>query len=173
MRPSQTATTLALVSLFANLFLYRYWLCVSIYCFATYMDRSDKHCLLAPNIIYSYCQLYIFIFLSVHLSPITGPLKDHRVYSMTPIFIQQDLYCISTKQPSEHTTWPMRSTAIINHSQNISRDKAVEYRQAYRESAVVKNALQARQHTKGMLLFLCVFWHLLVFFLNVVYFLSL
>eukprot|EP01032_Pedospumella_encystans_P009878 gene9878-11592_t len=79
----------------------------------------------------------------------TGPLKDHRVYSMTPIFIQQDLYCISTKQPSEHTTWPMRSTAIINHSQNISRDTALEYRQAYRESAVVKNALQARQHTKG------------------------
>jgi len=85
----------------------------------------------------------------------TGPLKDHRVYSMTPIFIQQDLYCISTKQPSEHTTWPMRSTAIINHSQNISRETAVEYRQAYRESAVVKNALQARQHTKGKL-FLCV-----------------
>jgi hypothetical protein len=44
----------------------------------------------------------------------------------------------------------MRSTAIINKSTNISKDTAMEYRTAYRESAVVKNALQQRQHQKGM-----------------------
>jgi hypothetical protein len=75
--------------------------------------------------------------------------KDNRVYSCTPIFIQQDLYCISTKSASEHRTWPMRSTAIINHSKNISRETALEYRTAYRESAVVKNALQVRMNAKG------------------------
>lgn len=78
--------------------------------------------------------------------------KDNKVYSMTPIFIQQDLYCISTKNPSEHATWPMRSTAIINKSTNISKETAVEYRTAYRESAVVKNSLQARQYNKGTVL---------------------
>lgn len=76
--------------------------------------------------------------------------KDNKVYSMSPIFIQQDLYCISTKHPSEHSTWPMRSTAIINHSTNISKETALEYRTAYRTSAVVKNSLQARQYYKGV-----------------------
>lgn len=76
-------------------------------------------------------------------------MKDNKVYSMSPIFIQQDLYCISTKHPSEHNTWPMRSTAIINQSNNITKETALEYRTAYRESAVVKNSLQARQYNKG------------------------
>ena len=43
----------------------------------------------------------------------------------------------------------MRSTAIINHSANINTETAAEYRQAYHDSAVVKNALQARQYSKG------------------------
>jgi hypothetical protein len=45
----------------------------------------------------------------------------------------------------------MRSTAIINKSTNITADTALEYRTAYRESAVVKNALQQRQHLKGQI----------------------
>jgi hypothetical protein len=49
----------------------------------------------------------------------------------------------------------MRSTAIINKSTNISKDTAMEYRTAYRESAVVKNALQQRQHQKGAMRALC------------------
>jgi peroxiredoxin len=56
---------------------------------------------------------------------------------------------VSTKNHLEHITWPKRSTAIINTSKNITKETAVEYRTAYRESAVVKNALQQRQYTKG------------------------
>jgi hypothetical protein len=63
--------------------------------------------------------------------------------------LPQDLYCVSTKNHLEHITWPKRSTAIINTSKNITKETAVEYRTAYRESAVVKNALQQRQYTKG------------------------
>jgi acyl-coenzyme A synthetase/AMP-(fatty) acid ligase len=70
---------------------------------------------------------------------------------------------VSTKNHLEHITWPKRSTAIINTSKNITKETAVEYRTAYRESAVVKNALQQRQYTKGNITALvvwsaCVVW---------------
>ncbi|KAJ1425791.1 hypothetical protein B484DRAFT_420089, partial [Ochromonadaceae sp. CCMP2298] len=74
---------------------------------------------------------------------------DNMVYSMCPVFVQQDLYCLSTKTASEHQKWPLRSGGIINHSSSISAQTASEYRQAYRDSAVVKNALQGRANRRG------------------------
>ena len=71
----------------------------------------------------------------------SGLLQDSTVYSLTPIFIQQDLYCVGTMAGSEHHQWPMRSSGIIDNSPAISREQANTYRAAFRDSASVKSAV--------------------------------
>lgn len=45
-----------------------------------------------------------------------GKNPDKQVYSLSPLFFQQDHYCLSTTHTGEHHYWPKKSSTIIETS---------------------------------------------------------
>jgi hypothetical protein len=58
-------------------------------------------------------------------------MQSGFLYSITPIIIQQDQYCLSTSHPDEYHHWPPNSTYIIHNSKHISPDLAADYEKNY------------------------------------------
>jgi hypothetical protein len=53
------------------------------------------------------------------------------LYSLEPVIIQQDQYCLSTARPEEYHKWPPKSSYIIHNSKFISPELAVEYEKTF------------------------------------------
>eukprot|EP01034_Spumella_vulgaris_P022945 gene22945-29130_t len=58
-----------------------------------------------------------------HVTLKSQAAPDNYVYSMSPIVIQQDLYCIGAAHPNEFHKWPMTSHSVIRHSESITGDE--------------------------------------------------
>lgn len=71
----------------------------------------------------------------LHPRGLNNPNDNHIVpgflYSLTPIILQQDQYCLSTAKTDEYKQWPPNSTYIIHHSNHINPDLAAEYEKNY------------------------------------------
>eukprot|EP01038_Epipyxis_sp_PR26KG_P009220 gene9220-12432_t len=53
-----------------------------------------------------------------------GIPTDPFVYSLSPIFIQQDQYCIGTTFATEHHTWPKKSRHILQTSKLLTKEES-------------------------------------------------
>lgn len=77
--------------------------------------------------------------------------EDPHVYSLTPIVIQQDLYCIGTAHPNEFGKWPTTSHTIIHESKHISKEDEELFNEFYDKNGYKNrpNALAAWKAQKG------------------------
>lgn len=70
------------------------------------------------------------------------------LYSITPIIIQQDQYCLSTAHPDEYHHWPPTSTYIIHNSSHISPDLAAEYEKNYTKLSSTTSSTSQQEANK-------------------------
>lgn len=69
--------------------------------------------------------------------------KDHivpdAVYSLQPLFFQQDLYGIGTCAADKFVQWPLQSSAVINGSKNFTAEEALNLKRGSEQRKNVSN----------------------------------
>lgn len=90
---------------------------------------------------------------------LAAEIKDGYLYSLSPIIIQQDHYCISSAHPNEVSKWPPQSMDVVSDSKIINKEMAKDMNERYmkfleemRHSGVLPPSLEkmyTREHSSG------------------------